>query len=354
MASKNKFKRIHILSVVFGVVVALSILTYFYFKGDRASYSAEAGLTVFFIDVGQADSALVICDGKTMLIDGSNASDSDLIYTFLRNHNISTLDYIVATHAHADHIGGLAGALNYATVKTALCPVTEYFSKEFDNFRVYLDKQGVSITVPSPGDTFQLGRADVVVLGPINSSDNPNNTSIVLKVSYGTTSFLFTGDAERLEEQDMLESGYDLSATVLKVGHHGSDTSTTYPFLREIMPQYAVISCGRGNSYGHPHENLMSRLRDADVVVYRTDMQGTITCSSDGETVRFATERNAGVQTNPTRPIEQAEYYIGNTNSKKFHLPTCSGLPAERNRVKFDSREAAVNEGYEPCGTCKP
>jgi competence protein ComEC len=119
---------------------------------------------------------------------------------------------------------------------------------------------------------------------------------------YGNASFLFTGDAERPAEQDILEMGYDLSATVLKVGHHGSDTATTYPFLREIMPQYAVISCGEGNSYGHPHDDLLSRLRDADVTVYRTDLQGTIICVSDGSTVTFNTERNENAHTNPTAP----------------------------------------------------
>ena len=328
--------------------------------------SQSAGFTVYFIDVGQADSALVLCDGKTMLIDGGNASNSDLIYTFLKDHGVSHLDYIVATHAHEDHVGGLAGALNYATADVALCPVTEYNSKAFENFVKYLEKQGLSITVPNHGDSFKLGSAAVQVVGPIHPSDEPNNTSMVLMTTYGETGFLFTGDAERIEEADILEVGYTLSATVLKVGHHGSDTSTTYPFLREIMPQYAVISCGKDNPYGHPHENTLSRLRDADVTVFRTDMQGTVTCTSDGKSVSFTVERNANAQTNPTekdseKMLEKVleedleeEYYIGNINSRKFHKPDCSGLPSEKNRVIFDTREAAVEKGYEPCGTCKP
>ncbi|GHU88983.1 competence protein ComE [Clostridia bacterium] len=257
-------------------------------------------LTVYYIDVGQADSALVLCGGAAMLIDGGNAADSDLVYTFLKNHEIDKLDYIVATHAHEDHVGGLAGALSYATVDTALCPVTEYDTKAYKNFVKALDKQGVSITVPKHGDAFKLGDAEVKIVGPINQSDEPNNMSIVMKITYGGTSFLFTGDAERAEEADILDAGYDLSSTVLKVGHHGSDTSTTYPFLREIMPSYAVISCGKKNSYGHPHENTLSRLRDADVTLFRTDMQGTITAVSDGKTVGFTTERNAAARTNPT------------------------------------------------------
>jgi len=293
-----------------------------------------------------------------MLIDGGNPSDSSLIYSFLQNHGITHLDYIVASHAHADHVGGLSGALNFATVGMALSPVTEYDTRAFESFVRYLGEQGVSITVPNHGDTFMLGSAVVQIVGPINESSIPNNMSLVMKITYGQTSFLFTGDAERPLEQDILEMGYDISATVLKVGHHGSDTSTTYPFLREIMPEFAVISCGRNNQYGHPDDNLLSRLRDADVHVYRTDMQGTITAVSDGITVTFTTERNADAQTNPTeRSAEQIDYedhYIGNSRSLRFHRPSCSGLPSEQNRVILDTREEAVNEGYEPCGNCKP
>ncbi|MCL2677732.1 MAG: MBL fold metallo-hydrolase [Clostridiales bacterium] len=314
----------------------------------------DSSFIVYFIDVGQADSALVICDGETMLIDGGNAADSDLIYAFLENHGVSHLDYIVATHAHEDHVGGLAGALNYATAGVALCPVTEYNSNAFRNFVKYLDEQEVAITVPNPGDTFMLGSAQVLIVGPLKPSGNPNNTSLVIKTTYGATSFLFTGDAERPEEEDILAAGYDISATVLKVGHHGSDTSTIYPFLREIMPLYAVITCGKGNSYGHPHDNLLSRLRDVDATVFRTDLQGTITCASDGKTVSFTTERNANIQTNPTEKDFYEEYYIGNINSRKFHRPSCSSLPNEINRVILDTWEAAIEEGFDPCGICKP
>ena len=325
---------------------------------DNPENNIELGLTIYFIDVGQADAALIICDGAIMLIDGGNPTDSDLIYTFLKNHGITHLDYIVATHAHSDHVGGLAGALNYATAETALCPVTEYDNRAFNTFVTYLGKQGVSISVPKHGDTFRLGGADVIIVGPIKSSDNPNDTSIVIKITYSETSFLFAGDAERPEEQDILEAGYDLSATVLKTGHHGSNTSTTYPFLREIMPQYAIITCGKDNQYGYPHEKVLSRFRDADVIVYRTDMQGTITCKSDGTAVSFTVERNADATTNPTQQTEPGtdyeEFYIGNTSSKKFHRPTCPGLPSEQNRVILITRDEAINGGYVPCGTCLP
>jgi competence protein ComEC len=351
--------------------------------------SGESELIVYFIDVGQADSALLLCDGMSMLIDGGNAADSSLIYTFLRDRGINHLDYIVATHAHEDHVGGLAGALNYATASVAYSPVTSYDTGAYESFVKYLDQQGLSITVPKHGDSFWLGGSKVEIIGPIKPSKEPNNTSIIMRVTHGEINFLFMGDAEREEEQDILEAGYELSATVLKVGHHGSDTSTTYPFLREIMPQYAVISCGSGNVYGHPQENLLSRLRDADVALYRTDMQGDIVCVSDGKTVSFTTNRNASAQTNPTapsktedsaptanqeasadtsapaseqsdvpepslKPSANAGEYIGNRNTKKFHKTTCRTLPAEHNQVYLISKDVAISEGYDPCGNCKP
>lgn len=316
---------------------------------------------VHYIDVGQGDCSLILCDGEAMLIDGGEASESSKVYAYLKAHGVDHLEYMVATHAHSDHIGGLSGALNYASVGTAFCPVTEYDSKTFSNLVKYLGNQGLGITVPSAGDTFVLGSATVQVLGPQKEYDDPNDMSIVLKITYGETSFLFTGDAERTAEADILDAGYDLSATVLKVGHHGSDTSTSYPFLREIMPEYAVIQVGTDNSYGHPTEDTLSRLRDADVKVYRNDLQGTIICTSDGESVSFSTEKNESVQTNPTVPVapEQNEpddigEYIGNMNSKKFHLPTCKNLPAEKNRVYLSSRQEAIDGGYAPCGNCDP
>ena len=326
-----------------------------------AELPEDSTFEVHYLDVGQGDCSLVLCDGHAMLIDGGESSESSKVYAYLKQHGVNHLDYMVATHAHSDHIGGLSGALNYATVDTAFCPVTDYDSKTFDSMIKYLDKQGVGITVPSAGDEFMLGSAHVQILGPQKTYDDPNDASIVMMVTYGETSFLFAGDAERTAEADILDAGYDLSSTVLKVGHHGSDTSTSYPFLREIMPEYAVIQVGKDNSYGHPTEDTLSRLRDAEVKVYRNDLQGDIVCSSDGKIVSFTTTKNESVQTNPTVIVtpdmdepDDAGEYIGNKNSKKFHLPTCKNLPAEKNRIYFDSRQAAVDAGQSPCGNCNP
>ena len=330
----------------------------------------NSSLEVHYIDVGQADAALVLCDGHALLIDGGNSADSSLIYAYLKQRNITFLDYVVCTHAHEDHVGGLAGALNYASVGTAFAPVAEYDTKAFQSFTKYLSSSGVSVTIPNHGDTFELGAAKCQIIGPVYPTDEPNNTSIVIKITFGETSFLFTGDAETEEERNIIDQGYDISCTVLKVGHHGSDTSTSYLWLREASPDYAVISVGSDNSYGHPTEATLSKLRDADVKTFRTDMQGHIVCSSDGKSVSFSVERNpeantlvgAGAggnhSTEDTDDSNSTEAsYILNTNTKKFHYPNCSSVDQMSDKNKKEvtsSREEIIQQGYSPCGRCKP
>ena len=336
---------------------------------------SEHSFAIHYIDVGQGDAALVVCDDKTMLIDGGKPSASSIIYTYLKNLNIDYLDCIVASHADDDHIGGLSAPLAKMNVGNVIAPATEADTRSYNSLKTKTEEQGLTIQHPKPGDSMDLGSSKIEFYGPITESESDrNNGSIVMKIIYGDTSFLFTGDAEREEEQEILNAGYDLSTTVLKVGHHGSKNSTTYPFLREIMPQYAVISVG-DNSYGHPTEDTLSRLRDADVKVYRTDMQGDIIATSDGKTVTITTKKNADAETNPTVAEKSNAYYqteeqntdtdktekvceyIGNRNTKKFHYPECSsvGQMKEKNKVYLNcTRDEAIADGYESCKRCNP
>lgn len=325
--------------------------------------AAAAKLEIYFIDVGQADAALVLCDGQSMLIDGGNADDSGKMYSFLRKHGIMQLDYVIGTHAHEDHIGGLAGALNYASVKTVYCPVTSYDSKAFQNFQKAVQKWDTTIIVPKEWESFSLGGAECRILA-VNSGSDINNTSIVLRITYGDTSFLFMGDAEREVEQAILNSSEEIQSTVLKVGHHGSETSTSYAWLREVMPEYAVISVDKDNSYGHPADAVLSRLRDADVTTFRTDMHGDIACVSDGKTVEFTVSKNrdidvfASVGANSTQTTESiGQVYVLNTNTLKFHNPDCRSVNQmkDKNKQVFTgSRDEIIAMGYSPCGNCHP
>lgn len=245
---------------------------------------------IHFFDVGEADSALVECDGHYMLIDGGNPGSSSFLYSYLQSHDIDYLDYIVCSHAHSDHVGGLAGALNYATVGVAYAPVTEYDNRAFNSFVKYLNQQGNEITVPAPGDTFSLGNARVTFIGPVDmtlAALNENNSSIILRIEYGETSFLFTGDAEIEEELAVVLSGQEIQSTLLKVGHHGSYTSSSEQFLSAVNPEYAVISVGKDNEYGHPHEVALDRLVKYCKQIYRTDTNGENVCYSDGFELSF-------------------------------------------------------------------
>ena len=278
-------------------ILSLLLLMLLMFTAGCGTVASAENLVVYFLNVGQADAAILQCGDEVMMIDGGESSDSSLIYSYLsKTLGITHIDYMIATHPHADHIGGLSGALNACSVGVVYSPVTSYDSKQFSSLVKYTQKQGHELTVPEVGISFAFGDAQVQFLSPVTEYSNINDCSIVVRITHGSNTFLFTGDAEWDAEHDMVASGYDLSATVLKVGHHGSDTSSSYVFLREVMPKYAVISCGKDNSYGHPTEGALSRLRDVGAQVFRTDMQGDVVFVSDGTALSFGTVKYADTQ----------------------------------------------------------
>ncbi len=314
-------------------------------------------LQIHFIDVGQADCILLEYGSEFLLIDGGNKADSALVVSYLEQQGVEELAAVVCTHAHEDHVGGLPAVLAVYPTRAVYAPTRTYASNIFDDFVYYTDQQGLEITIPSPGDTLDFGEVSVTVLGPVKSYAEANNTSIVLMVEYGVTRFLFTGDMETQAENDMLDywgEEFDWGADVLKVGHHGSETSTGYRFLNAVMPDYGVISVGKDNFYGHPDEAPLSRLSDAEVILLRTDRLGHVICTTDGQEL-IITWENQNAQPDdviPEAPTVPEQGYIGNVNSKKFHLPTCRSLPKPENQILFESYQAAIDAGYTPCGIC--
>lgn len=240
------------------------------------------GLYVHYIDVGQGDSELVCCNGEYMLIDAGEPDASDAVLEYLDRHGIDKLDYLVCTHSHSDHCGGLDAVVESLEVGTVF---TSPYAGDSPSYEIFTDAvydAGLELTVPELGESYRLGEASFSFIGPVEDYDNTNDDSLVMRLEYGDTSFLFTGDMTAKAEKDLINDGASLRCDVLKVGHHGSSGSSCYQFLYEAQPGIGVISCEKGNSYGHPHEETLSRLDDADVTVYRTDLEGSIVIFSDG------------------------------------------------------------------------
>jgi competence protein ComEC len=245
-------------------------------------------LKVHFIDVGDADCILVQQGDKSMLIDAGNNSDEDVIKSYLLSQGISRLNILVGTHVDEDHIGSMDAVINNFDVDKIYVPKSDGDSKYLADVNNAAAKKGLQITAPVSEENFNIGEGICTILAPVSRGyEKLNNYSIVIKLQYGNTFFLFTGDAEEVSEREMMRRGFDLSANVLKLGHHGSIRSTTDEFLNRVNPQYAVISVGRNNKYRHPHKRTMEKLKVKGIKVYRTDENGTVIAESDGENISF-------------------------------------------------------------------
>lgn len=252
-----------------------------YFFGEETTEKRENitsdDLTVRFLDVGQADSILVTCGTSSMLIDGGNVADGDFVADWVTS-STEKLDYVVNTHPHEDHCGGLARVVESVEVENAVVSPQTADTNCYNNFISELEAKNVNTFTAEPGMEFSVDEAMCTVIGPITSSPSDlNNASVIIRLEYEDKVFLFMGDAESEEERSVIQAGYDVKCNVLKAGHHGSSTSSGYIFLREAMPDCVVVSVGAKNSYGHPDENTISRFEDAGASVYRTDVNGTVT-----------------------------------------------------------------------------
>jgi competence protein ComEC len=258
---------------------------------EKANVVVSGNLKIHFINVGQADSILIEQGLEYMLIDAGNNSDGKLVKNYLIDKGVKTLEYVIGTHPHEDHIGGLDYVVNDFNINKIYLPKATSTTKTFQDVVVAIKNKGMKVAVPKPGETFNLGSAKCTILAPIGSDySSLNNYSIVIKLEFGNNSFLFTGDAESISEKEILAKGFDVSADLLKVGHHGSNTSTTDEFLSKVNPKYAVISSEVGNDYGHPHKEIISKLKNKSIQIYRTDELGTIIATSDGKTITFNTK----------------------------------------------------------------
>ena len=340
---------------------------------SAGSVSNEGYLRVHFIDVGQGDSILIQAGEQAMLVDAGTNESGSVVTEYLRSLNITKLDYLIGTHPHEDHIGGLDDVIHSFDIGTVIMPNVSHTTQTYEDVLDALLEKNLTVTAPHPGDSYSIGDASFTVLSPsaeiaeqAAENDDLNNLSVGIRLVYGSNAFVLCGDAESDSEEAMVESGLDLKADVLKAGHHGSSTSTSDAFLAAVNPDYAVISCGKDNSYGHPHQETMDKLNAADISIFRTDEQGTVVAVSDGSSITWSsapdTEGVSGSEASPDQQTDedltgQTTSYVLNQNTMKFHTPDCSSVAQmkEENRVYFEgTREEVMEMGYTPCGQCEP
>lgn len=254
--------------------------------------SVDGELQVHFLDVGQGDSIFIICpNGENILIDGGEKKHGTYIVDYLNNLDVEDIDIVIATHPHSDHIGGLITVFENFNIKSVYTPRVTHTTKTYEEFVLAVQDQNLKFKEVKAGGSLEIEGLETRFLGPVNTyGDDLNNWSAVLKINYKDTSFLFTGDAEVKSEKDIISSGANIESTVLKLGHHGSDTSSSDDFLDKVNPKYAVISAGVDNKYGHPNKSILDKINNKGIKLYRTDLQGSIIAISDGKNLFFTTD----------------------------------------------------------------
>lgn len=349
-------------------------------KKDESEIVVNGELEVHFIDVGQGDSVLIRQGDNNMLIDAGERHKGKDVLAYLAKQGVTTLDYVIGTHPHSDHIGGLSDVIDTLEVKGVIMPDKSHTTQTFEKLLDSISNNGLKITTPKINDKYTLGEAEFTIIAPNGSSySNLNDYSVSIKLEYGNNSFVFTGDAEKASENEMVNNGIDLSADVLKAGHHGSNTSNTDSFLNAVNPDYVVIQVGEGNKYNHPDSDILSKFNQRGIQVYRNDLHGSIIVMSDGDNIVFKTDSGDIVSkpvketpektSEPEEPVKDnikkdnneggevestVSTFIGTKTTKKFHNEDCRYVPKEENREYFGSYQEAIDAGYEGCKVCNP
>jgi competence protein ComEC len=332
-------------------------------SSNKAVHEGET-LKVHYIDVGQADAILIQGPGdENIVIDAGNNSDSDTVVNYIRAQGVKELKAVIGTHPHEDHIGGLDAVIRSFKVEKVYLPKTAHTSETFRDVLKAVSDKGIKVQTAAKGVSIPLSGMAAEFVGPVKSDyENLNNYSAVLKLTYGENIFLFQGDAEKESEKDILDSGMGskLKADVLKIGHHGSSSSTSPEYLAKVNPKYAVIMVGKGNDYGHPHKETLELLKKKNITVYRTDEQGTIVAESDGKNISFNVK--SGSISSVTENANSPKLYVdsegkglikGNINSKGekiYHLPGGAYYEKTIPEEWFRTEQEAQDAGFRPAG----
>lgn len=284
-ATRRRILIVCLIALIFAVLLFMLINTEN--EQDPQAPASTEELSVSVIDVGQAESILItLSTGEVMLIDAGEKSKVDRVYEELDERGIERIDILVATHPHADHIGGMASIIERYEIGAIYMPDKTATTKTYQTLMQTIDDYSIPVIEAYAGLSFEFGDAVCQIVSPYrHTDDDANNESVVIFLDYYDTEFLFTGDMEEDAEEVVIEAGYYIDADVLKIAHHGSATGTSEEFLQEVSPSYVVISCGEDNRYSHPHDETLALLAEYGLDPLRTDLLGDITFLSDGYTI---------------------------------------------------------------------